>query len=966
MTENVTVNGDFVQRADRVTVQTQVRRVRGRNGVLAIRAVPRWDAEPALVIDGEQVTVIPCATTLAVRDGLTRRHTVAGRMVILTDLADEQLGDGIRDHLVGRRVLNPDPWQALRDLFGATKQESALLSGPDVARAALRALADGDPPRAVLGGVLTRDLLFDTLVERSLGLDSTAAVVDLLVWAGQLDADRRYRTWLEDGRPELREDALRWLGGRWGAASTGILNALRGGRPPSDLLPLGLLADIVTAQGRPVGNTDDNDRRALDEADRESLILRTRLESTAGTPLSPTALDGWAKSAVLAADRISAEPTLAVVQRRADALARELAAGSLVERSDYLPAALDARLNRLADAVAAVVVSWGQGERPDAAGMDRLESACNRVAEHVIVGATPEQSWPRDVSLAMAVLRLLRYACLDAPDLRTLAGAVAWYRSTGSWVDAAVNDAFVGSDRPRLAEVAHQVVQRTREHRAGVDRSAADLLAAGGAYRPAPASDAPMMIEDVLDRVVLPLTTPAPPEPGRATPGRAMPGADAGSDRPAVLLVIADGMGCAAANDILIDLARRHSAIWQQVDLADRDGPLTAAVATLPTVTERSRFSLLSGHLGRGTQTDEVTAFSTWLSAHSRGSRSRTLFHKADIEAVSAGHALPTEVRQAIDDIARRPVVACVLNAIDDALDRSDPIGTRWTTSTLHPLDALLHAATRVGRIVVLVSDHGHVVERRERDLQRGDTLPARWRRAPAGVEVSGDEVSGEEVLVQGDRVLTENGRAVLAVDEQLRYTRRKAGYHGGAALAEFVVPIVVLVPGEIPRHLPLVAAGSVPTWWVGAESLTRAVATPPTTSARPPLPTRPSGRARDETPALFDEPGPRPPIQTAASMDRIGRLLGSRQFTANRERFAPQVGVDQIGRLLRALVAAGGSLGRPQAGAALGVAERRLAGNLAVIGQILNIDGIVVLGQSTTEVTLHEGLLFEQFGIAP
>jgi hypothetical protein len=64
--------------------------------------------------------------------------------------------------------------------------------------------------------------------------------------------------------------------------------------------------------------------------------------------------------------------------------------------------------------------------------------------------------------------------------------------------------------------------------------------------------------------------------------------------------------------------------------------------------------------------------------------------------------------------------------------------------------------------------------------------------------------------------------------------------------------------------------------------------------------------------------------------------------------------------------VAAGGSLGRPQAGAALGVAERRLAGNLAVIGQILNIDGIVVLGQSTTEVTLHEGLLFEQFGIAP
>ena len=36
----------------------------------------------------------------------------------------------------------------------------------------------------------------------------------------------------------------------------------------------------------------------------------------------------------------------------------------------------------------------------------------------------------------------------------------------------------------------------------------------------------------------------------------------------------------------------------------------------------------------------------------------------------------------------------------------------------------------------------------------------------------------------------------MLAVDETLRYGPLKAGYHGGAAPAEAVVPVVVLAPG--------------------------------------------------------------------------------------------------------------------------------------------------------------------------
>ena len=50
--------------------------------------------------------------------------------------------------------------------------------------------------------------------------------------------------------------------------------------------------------------------------------------------------------------------------------------------------------------------------------------------------------------------------------------------------------------------------------------------------------------------------------------------------------------------------------------------------------------------------------------------------------------------------------------------------------------------------------------------------------------------------------MLRHDGRAVLAVDERLRYGPLKAGYHGGGAPAEAVVPVAVLVPGAVPESV--------------------------------------------------------------------------------------------------------------------------------------------------------------------
>ena len=111
-----------------------------------------------------------------------------------------------------------------------------------------------------------------------------------------------------------------------------------------------------------------------------------------------------------------------------------------------------------------------------------------------------------------------------------------------------------------------------------------------------------------------------------------------------------------------------------------------------------------------------------------------------------------------------------------------------------------------------------HLRPRSRRRAARGPDAVGR-RRRPATVRGPTTAVprpSDGEVRVAGPRVLMHDGDAVLAVDERLRYGPLKAGYHGGAAPAEVVVPLHVLTPSEPPAGW---AAGAPQTavWWHSA-----------------------------------------------------------------------------------------------------------------------------------------------------
>lgn len=909
-------------------------------GVLALAARPVWSGpEEFELADATRVTVRLATSVLAIRDALTARDQFDW-VVVLTDRDRTELPVGVLDHLVTGRLLELDPLPPLQSRFRAMRREFSLLapsgggSRKQLARAALRELDRSDAPvPPAPGGVLTNDHLFGVLADRAFGLGGEVSARQVALWSTDPAAAERFTPWLAAADAELAEQLLGWIAGKVGRLGELFVAVLRT-RGPADVVPLGLVAALLD---------DTTGTAAAFPVSSEALVrTRTLLEvAIGGHQLSEEQLIGWGNVATLA---IPAGTLGDGVLRRTESLVSELGVGNLVGRSDVLPAGLAPRISRLAAALTRA------GFFPDDNSRAAVENAWADVEAHTESHADTRAA-ARDVRVAAAAVRLWRWQSQTAAPPAGLADWVANYRRELSWVDGAVNDAFLGAHDAALAGFADAVVTEARTRRAAGDRAFARLLAGSGAHRENGAH-APLYVEDVLDRVIAPLTVAR------------QAAFSEGVSRTPVLLMVADGMSAAVAGEVVADVFARGRSQWQECRFTDTDA--SAALAALPTVTEFSRCSLLCGRLQRGAAAEEVRGFTAWLAAQGMVPADKVVFHKGDLDAVSRGNALAAAVRTAIEDTTRRPVVACVLNDIDDALNRSDPLGTTWDVAYFKHLDPLLKAAAAVGRIVVLLSDHGHVPERREQpSAQRGQQVSARYRLLD-GPDQSA--VSDDEVLVEGPRVLREGHRAVLAVDEQLRYTALKAGYHGGGAPAEAVIPISILVYGAIPADLGL-EAGPVaePPWWFAP-----ATAAAPPVSAPVQVPARKKpARPQPQTDVLFDTNtlAPLPDTSTAQSAtgvrDEVDELLRSPLFTTQFQTFGRNLKKPQLGALLRTVIAAGGVLSLGAVAELLGLKSTRVSGAVSVLAQVLNTDGVEVLTTQGSELVVKQALMFEQFGVS-
>ena len=169
-------------------------------------------------------------------------------------------------------------------------------------------------------------------------------------------------------------------------------------------------------------------------------------------------------------------------------------------------------------------------------------------------------------------------------------------------------------------------------------------------------------------------------------------------------------------------------------------------------MTEFSRTSLLVGRLRQGSSSDETIGFEQHpaLVGRLRTGLPPILFHKAALQEAD-DVVLASEVRKEIRSSQRR-VVGVVVNAVDDNLSKGDQLDTRWSRDAIKVLPALLHEARGARRLVVLLSDHGHVLDH-QTHARSGDGSD-RWRTAVGSP-------ANDELTVQGSRVLVEGHRLV-------------------------------------------------------------------------------------------------------------------------------------------------------------------------------------------------------------
>lgn len=925
-------------RASLPVVRTLVRRASRDGeetaGVLGIRALPQWHERSDLTLDGLDVHVAPCVSALAVREAIANRRADQW-LVILTDRPDADLGVGIRAHLRGRRLYNPDPWDAVRDQYRATTLDRRLATAENAADLAAGILAargetDWPPARA---GFLTLEHVCSTVAARQLGLSAASenvAAEEVLAWS----ADPRRAVRLTDlaetegpGAAALARVVSTWLADRCGPARPLVASLLRAGRA-SDLVPLGLAGRAVLASGP-----------------GSEPWLRLQIEKLDGDlEVTPEALTALVETAEEVARRLLARPEDAAVLGRvlegADHLVTALHASGTAAVSDLLASSLTSRLATLGERLrlaAEHADAAARRSRPDAAlltatALEPVEVALTHVRTHALAAGPRETR----VARALAGVRLARWLATSAeadprPGSLGSSGAfgrmMARHRDVDAWVDQARNTAWRGVDEESLAGGLRAVLALVQTRRDEHDREFARALAAQCSSE-AKLPDGIHLVENVIADVVAPI---------------------AAADQP-VLLIVADGMSAAAGSQILDDLGRSREAWFECVPRGR--GWRDVAVAVLPSLTELSRASLLTGTLTRGGQPVERAGFDGLLRAHHLTGR---LFHKLTLEASGAGNDLTPEVAAAVDDRGLA-LVACVLNTIDDALDRSDA-GRDWTADAVTHLLPLLERARRAGRVVVLTSDHGHVIERRE-GTSRSCSATSSNRSRPG---TSAPEPGPDEVRVRGRRVLLHDGDAVLAVDERLRYGPLKAGYHGGGSPAEVVIPIHVLTGGENPPAGWTLASPQQPRWW--QEPL--AVVAPDGSDGGEGGGGRRGGVTLppSSTPTLFDE------VAAPARRDLAKDVIASEVYRGQRARAQrAAISDDQVASLLQRLLAAPDHrIDAASAAQALGVAEVQLTGALSVLQRLLNVDQYPVLDRDPdgTTIVLDAGLLTEQFGLA-
>lgn len=910
---------------------------RDRRRAVLLRSAPRWDgpAEHSWG-DGQSARIAAAPSPLAVHElvlgHLSDTATGPAVLVVLTDREQNELDPAILARTHKQRVDMVDSWDVVRDAFGAHQVDPRLKDDKWAAEALLEAAPPGGGWPRLGGGMLSRGTALTALALRRLRLgryEDETARQDHATAADRLDTHTLLGWSLIPGGPERllalrgpeRAGLAAFLGeeDQAGLAGRALLALVEAEHGP-DAVAFGLLcaalwchaepdAAVYTARGRAERWFGDRPPVRGEQLDAMVAAFGRATEDYVGTLLAAAKRDGGPVSE----EAREARRTSDTILERASALVRQFGAEAAARTSPLLPAGLDARFTAVGEALAA-----GEPEALDAAVRSLSE---HRRADGPEVRARIER--------ARMGQRLVQWLATDpAAEAPHVGAAIGRHTEETAWVDRAVEHIEAGGDPDdRLRAAYDALAARVRRQRHEIDCDFARTLATWTAAGTDPGGM--LTVETFLERVVKPVVR--------------------GADDRRVLLIVLDGMSAAIATE----LAEELRSSWAEFDPVAAEGSprRRAMAAALPTLTSVSRTSLFAGRLMRGSQKDEAHLFPAlplW------GGAPAAVFHKDDLRAGSAGDTFGSALTDALMD--GRTHVAVVLNAIDDRLAKEQKLGDgAWRAEHIPGLPDLLRIAASQGMAVVITSDHGHVVDRHGAKVETCSPLSARHREPGGTVEPA-------EVELHGTRVVApEPGGSIVALwDADSRYTARKAGYHGGASLAEFTIPVLAFLPfGASPPASWRELGDQRPAWWsLDAPSPRPAVPAPPehpTPGERAvrQRPTKAQARLARTHDALFDVavvPSPEDDgtLVTAAAVSPddalVTALFASETFQGQIGLLARRPPMEKVEGAIRALIEAGGTLPVTALAQRVSYPATRADGFAAILRQLLNYDGVQVL----------------------
>jgi hypothetical protein len=563
---------------------------------------------------------------------------------------------------------------------------------------------------------------------------------------------------------------------------------------------------------------------------------------------------------------------------------------------------------------------------------DRVNEAYRAVVQHDQADRGSRRL--QRVEMSGRLLRwLVQLRQVEKPDPTSFADAAQDHAVSGGYVDWARYTLRGGEPVRELSEAYARIVARVVEVREQQNRRFAQLLRdwmAAGAT-----GDEVVPVERVLDEVVAPLAEHAP-----------------------VLVLVIDGMSYAVFRELVEDITRQD---WVEVRRGDRT-PIWPAVAAVPSVTEVSRTSLLCGKLCTGHSADERGGFTAHagLVRHCRSGVPPALFHKDALQRTE----YPSLAASVIKEIGstRRRVVGVVINAVDDQLLKGEQLDIRWTGEEIKVLSPLLYEARAAGRIVVLVSDHGHVLDQQtqQRRHEGGD----RWRPddgAPGDDEI---QITGGRVVEPADH------RLIAPWSEKVRYGMKKNGYHGGVTMQEMIIPLAVLsARDDLPEGWTEPPVDT-PDWWFAPLEERAPVEDQPVVQ-----PTK--RRRKKKAGLLFDMEAeemaaaqeevpvaPAPPGEPPSWLDGLFECPVLKEQKKLGGRTVPQD--DVIRGLLVVLSEQGGKMTTAALARRMQLPPFRLRGLLAAVQRVLNVEGYPILHKDEVSdtVELNTGLLCRQFDL--